>query len=351
MRLSKNQQYWLLHITGWYGFFILHELVFEDDFTSLGHLIFFYITPTFGVIITHIYRKRLLSHLHLKQSTLLPWKFITSGWLILTLIFVALDTTLIFLASNNFFGLAKQDIDDQTLPSWQELIKAVIWFSFLFSTPWFAVYHTYKFAQMAIQRAIEATRLKELLHEAELENLKSQLNPHFLFNSLNSIKALTINDPELAREAITKLSDLLRLSLMFGKLETVFVEREMEIVEDYLSLEKMRFGQRLNFKLDISNETNVVHIPPLTIQTLAENAIKHGISKRKSGGEIQIKTSIKENTLIIQVKNSGVLKIETSGIGLMNLQRRLKIMDSDSKFFIVQEDEVNVLATIYLKVK
>jgi hypothetical protein len=341
MNLSRNQQYWLLHIIGWYGFFTVNEFILNDEVTPLGHLIFISVNPTIGIIITHIYRKRLLSYLQSKQSPMLPWNFILSGWIVVTLIFGAINTTIALIIFDiNGHRLLKPDD-----------VKVLIWLSFLLSTPWFTVYHTYKFSQMAIQRAIEATRLKELLHEAELENLKSQLNPHFLFNALNSIKALTITDPEMARDAITKLSDLLRLSLMFGKLETVFLEREMEIVEDYLSLEKMRFGQRLNYTLDISKDTKEMQIPPLTIQTLAENAIKHGISERKQGGEIEIKTYIKEKALTIQVKNSGVLKMKSSGIGLTNLQRRLKIMDPNSKFSIVQEDEDHVLATIYLNVK
>lgn len=125
MNLSRNQQYWLLHIIGWYGFFTVNEFILNDEVTPLGHLIFISVNPTIGIIITHIYRKRLLSYLQSKQSPMLPWNFILSGWIVVTLIFGAINTTIALIIFDiNGHRLLKPDD-----------VKVLIWLSFLLSTP------------------------------------------------------------------------------------------------------------------------------------------------------------------------------------------------------------------------
>jgi two-component system LytT family sensor kinase len=117
--------------------------------------------------------------------------------------------------------------------------------------------------------------------DAQLKNLTAQLNPHFLFNSLNSIKALVVENPESARRAIDLLSDLLRTSLYGREDALISIKNELAMVKDYLELEKMRMEDRLEVDIEVDNELLAVQIPPLCIQTLVENSIKHGIDKQK----------------------------------------------------------------------
>ena len=203
--------------------------------------------------------------------------------------------------------------------------------SFRFTMPWFIFYHGIRFAELAIKNERDKLEAQMQLKIAELENLKSQLNPHFLFNALNSIRSLTLTDPNMARDAITKLSDLLRISLTYKDLQDIPFEEELNLVKDYLSLEKIRFEHRLNYSFDISKGIFKALVPPMSLQLLAENAVKHGIGKEKMGGEVIIFAYKLKGNLVFGVKNTGNLakhnqdKNKRQGIGLENLKRRLEL--------------------------
>jgi LytS/YehU family sensor histidine kinase len=181
--------------------------------------------------------------------------------------------------------------------------------------------------------------------------LKTQLNPHFLFNSLNGIRTLVDLDPENAKEAITKLSALLRGSLKMEKNKTVALQEEMNTVNDYLAIEKIRFDSRLNIILEISPATLKSNLPPMMIQTLVENGIKHGISSLKNGGIVFIKSFVRNQNTIIQITNSGQYNPNpiTSGLGIENTKERLRILfDDKACFSIINLDDKNVLTEITL---
>ena len=166
--------------------------------------------------------------------------------------------------------------------------------------------------------------------EAELRALKSQVNPHFIFNSLNSLRALIDEDPDRARKAVTQLANLLRYSLQSGLLETVPFEEELGIVNDYLALEQVRHEERLRLRLDIAPEALHLPIPPMLLQTLVENAVKYGISQRPEGGEISIVARNEGGTLRIEVSNPGEIKsldaAKSTGVGLHNAAERLRLI-------------------------
>ena len=203
--------------------------------------------------------------------------------------------------------------------------------SFRFTMPWFIFYHGIRFAELAIRNERDKLEAQMQLKIAELENLKSQLNPHFLFNALNSIRSLTLSDPKLARDATTKLSDLLRISLTYKDLQDIPFEEELNLVKDYLSLEKIRFEDRLNYNFEISKEVLKALVPPMSLQLLAENAVKHGIGNEKTGGEVTIFAHKCERNLVFGIKNTGSLiksnpdKNKRQGIGLENLKKRLEL--------------------------
>jgi LytS/YehU family sensor histidine kinase len=183
------------------------------------------------------------------------------------------------------------------------------------------------------------------LKEAELNKLKSQLNPHFMFNAMNSIRALIDENPQKAKEAVTQLSNILRQTLTLEKNKLISFNDEMTLVKDYLSLEKIRFEERLNFELHIDEASSQYKIPPMLLQTLVENAIKHGISKLTEGGIVIITTKQIENKkLQIEISNTGSYNPDEnplSGYGLENTRNRLAfVFADDASFLIANENDM-----------
>jgi sensor histidine kinase YesM len=215
---------------------------------------------------------------------------------------------------------------------------------------WNSVYFTFHFFQKSRQQELNNISLEASRNEIELKNLLSQLNPHFLFNSLNSIRALIDIEPKKAKDAVTILSSLLRKSLLIGKEELVPISVEIELVDNYLQLEKIRFEERLTVLWDIDKSLNEVLIPPFCIQTLVENAIKHGISNLVSGGEIIVRTFIEPNTLCIEVRNTGQFsEVRGTGIGIVNTQRRLDLQFKGKAQLKLTQTEKDVIARIEIK--
>ncbi|HEY9002757.1 MAG TPA: histidine kinase [Mucilaginibacter sp.] len=195
---------------------------------------------------------------------------------------------------------------------------------------WILAFHLYHYAMMQIRIAKENARLQVAAKEAQLNNLSAQLNPHFFFNSLNTIKALIVSDPQNARSAIDLLSELLRNSLYQRDNTLIPLNEEISLVNDYLELEKIRFEDRLCFQIDIDKDMETWPVLPLSIQTLAENAIKHGIAKSINGGIVKVEVKEVDSSLKITVQNPGVLKNEgVAGVGLQNLQNRLALQYGD----------------------
>lgn len=214
---------------------------------------------------------------------------------------------------------------------------------------WAAIYFAIKFIEKNRKTELEKLELKTALQEAELMILKNQVNPHFLFNALNNIRSLILIEPEKARKMVTHISDLLRYSIQFNSSEKVELSAEIEIVKDYLQLESIQFQDRLKYSFEIDPASEKIQIPPMAIQLLVENAIKHGLSIQKTGGEILIKTAVKESHLLIEVKNSGQLKTEQKreGIGLKNLVERMKILFGPfAEFKLENSSEEMVSATL-----
>ncbi len=204
---------------------------------------------------------------------------------------------------------------------------------------WFCVYFVYHTFERLRTMQVEQLRLAANVKEAELRALKSQVNPHFLFNSLNSLRALIDEDAPKAREAVTRLANMLRYSLQSGQLETVPFEDELRIVEDYLALEQIRHENRLQVRWTIAGDVLAVAVPPMLLQTLVENAVKYGISARREGGELRITARLEDAALHLRVTNPGDLAEpanpaaaragSSTGVGLRNASERLKLLFGD----------------------
>ena len=172
---------------------------------------------------------------------------------------------------------------------------------------WTIIYLSNHFIRKSRLEEIKNLQLQSSQTEIELQHLKTQLNPHFLFNALNSIRALVDMDPVLAKKSITQLSGVLRNSLLFDKRSTITIAEECHFIDDYLSLEKIRFEDRLEVKWEIDETLKSKTIPPLLLQTQVENAVKHGISAQKAGGTIRIRIQPLENSFCLEIRNTGKL--------------------------------------------
>lgn len=214
---------------------------------------------------------------------------------------------------------------------------------------WVIIYFMYKILQQKNAILREKLNIENLAKTTELELLKTQLNPHFLFNALNSIKALVTIDPEQSREAIVKLSELLRFTLQYEKERLIPVNDEMAEVRKYLELEQLRFGDRVAVQFNIDENTLSQTIPPAIVLTLAENAVKHGIAKQIKAGIIVVNTTITGEHLLVQLVNSGKYQpYDSKGIGLKHVVKRLEEVYYNKAFFEISNEGENVIATIQI---
>ena len=201
----------------------------------------------------------------------------------------------------------------------QAVLIIALWCALYFSA------HEFRKRRLA---EMEALRLQLVAQVAQFHALRSQLNPHFLFNCLNSVRELIDEDRDRAKHAVTRLSELLRYTLRADTVETVPLKEELTALEDYLALERIRFEERLRLRYEIAPEALAIRIPPMLLQTLAENGLKHGIAKLPAGGELSISAAVTGDNLHIEVTNSGTMA-ETNGstaIGLENARERLKLV-------------------------
>jgi hypothetical protein len=212
-----------------------------------------------------------------------------------------------------------------------------IFMTMILVTLWLLIYVVWHYMEKNRNDQVDKLKLESLVKELELKTIKSHINPHFIFNALNSIRALVDENPARARTAITELSNILRSSMHAEKLETVPLHKELDIVKDYLALEQMRFEERLQVTFEIDEDTLDQPVPPMMLQTLVENAIKHGISKQINGGAITIKSDFIGDHHEIAVVNTGQLngQVNGDGFGLKSTQDRLNLLYQDkAKFHI-----------------
>jgi two-component system LytT family sensor kinase len=193
------------------------------------------------------------------------------------------------------------------------------------------VYWTLVVARWAVEhyknQQLRASRLEAEVARAQLDALKMQLHPHFLFNTLNAISALMHRDVAAADRMLARLSELLRLALDAGSAEEVPLSRELEFLEKYLEIEKVRFGDRLSVDVSVAAEALEARVPNLLLQPLVENAVRHGVSKRREGGRVEIRAARQDGFLELSVSDDGAGLPEggpDERIGLSNTRRRLE---------------------------
>lgn len=197
-------------------------------------------------------------------------------------------------------------------------------------------------------RQFEEERARKLASEARLSSLESRVHPHFLFNTLNSISALIREDPARAERTVERLAALLRYSLDTGRRPLVPLRQELRVVRDYLEIEKTRFGDRLRFQIEVPEELEELQVPPMAVQTLVENSIKHAIAANRGGGEVAVSGRLENGMLVLDVMDDGPgfdLRALKEGHGLELLQERLETLFGDgSRLEIARRDNRMVVS-------
>ena len=286
---------------------------------------------------------------HFTRGFLCRWGWKELGWrrLIPRILFAAMGMALIWMVVGDgiVHGLMRVPLP-KGYSVWLVFVMNLFDGTFLYSA-WLCLYFFYHVFDRLNRSEIERFQLMTSVKEAELRALKSQVNPHFIFNSLNSLRALVDEDPARARKAVTQLANLLRYSLQSGQLETVPFEDELGIVNDYLALEQVRHEERLRLRLDISPDALLLPIPPMLLQTLVENAVKYGISQRAEGGEISITARNEGGALRIQVSNPGEIahgaRASSTGLGLHNAAERLRLIFGARATLRLRSDQPSVV--------
>lgn len=221
---------------------------------------------------------------------------------------------------------------------------------------WAVIYFGVHYFEGYREAQIEQLRLAVAAKDSELRVLLSQLNPHFIFNCLNSLRALITEDPGRAQSMVDELSSILRYSLKSGRVDRVPLKDEIDAISAYLKLELIRFEDRLRVSMDIDPASLAAEIPPMLLQTLVENGVKHGISRLAKGGEIRVVSRMVSNmgtrALRLQVINSGQVVVaagNTTQIGIDNARERLRILyGSGASLALRNMDAASVLAEVFL---
>lgn len=233
---------------------------------------------------------------------------------------------------------------------WQVLFGMMTYFFVVGIFYTIIYYRTYK------QKQLDEAELKILTRDAELKALKLQMNPHFLFNSLNAINALVTSDPALARKMMSRLSELLRCSLQSKDKLLIPLREELNIVHKYLDIEQVRFQDRMVYHEEIDPALLPRSFPAMLLQPLVENAVRHGIANNRDGGTIELRIKEQHERLVLTVENSSasplVKKTSANGTGLPNIRRRLDILYGQNYSWTIDDsDPLRYRVTIELPIE
>lgn len=347
MKWTVISRYWVFQVFGW-AIYALINIFFAglfDQLTSfmLIRLLFF---VEVGMFFSHLMRETI----HRAAILMKSLQYQVINFIMLTLVFAML-MALVQVPFEIICDLRTINVSERT--AFHLLFFKNFSTSSLLLFIWNSIYFMYHYVMKSRKQQMDTLQLEALVKELELNTIKAHINPHFIFNSLNSIRALIDENPFRARTAITELSNILRSSLSAEKSETVSFSEELKIVKDYLALENMRFEDRLKVEYNVEEETLTQQVPPMMLQTLVENAIKHGISKQVKGGMVKITSDIKGNYHELSVQNTGHLNggANKAGFGLSSTQDRLSLLyGSKAKFEIKQLNASLVEAKVLIPV-
>jgi hypothetical protein len=344
--MSRRYAYWICQLGGWTGYAVL-RLTLSSFFRAVSweRVAAYAVFVAAGVLYTHLYR-----HMARRQE----WTQMSLGQLAPRVLAATLAIALVLHGTMDVVGryVLELDLYEDIDSEIGVLLASVVngWFLLmLWSLIYFGVHYFWGYRQAEVDK----WKLEAQAETARLKALKLQLNPHFFFNSLNSVRALIAEDPDRAQRMVTRLARLLRSTLQADDMKTVPLEEELSTVRTYLELEKVRFEDRLRHQIEVDDEARSYPVPFMLVQTLVENGIKHGVSRCREGGVITVRATVRDGVLRIRVTNPGTLDTEESGgTGLANARERLRLLFGKKASLTVENaDADTVVATAEMPVQ
>ena len=334
---DKNRAFWILQSAGWAGYFVLRTLsgvANSFGFTFVLHTALLTATGYSMTMLMAAAFRRLI-----RLRPIITWATSIVLVLIASASFSAIETW-----SHATFvrpGLRPQGI---------EFFSAIL-LDFSLLAAWSALYYGINYYLILEKQTDQLLQLEHQASAAQLAMLRYQLNPHFLFNTLNSISSLIVtrrNDD--AEQMTSKLSSFLRSSLTCDPAGLVPLEEELALIEEYLDIEGVRFGNRLDVRIDCEPQAGAALIPSFLVQPLVENAIKHGVAQSREPVTVTIRATLENGLLCIAVENDtvpaeGAMSVGT-GVGLMNVRQRLKAVFGEAASLTTEAEGSTYVATI-----
>lgn len=331
-----TKAYWMCQVLGWLGYSAIGMAINLLNGAAPGplmasHAVF--VTASIGM--THLFRRQIRKRWPERPLPQI-WALLAGGVAAISVCQAAL-----IIGTNLLSG-----------GRWSPVAVIALWWGMAVATTGWTILYI-----RLVERRLSAQRedhLQLALREAQLHALEFQMSPHFLFNCLNSIRALVAIDPERAQDMLTRLANVLRSRLQQGRQHTVPLGAEAEVTADYLALECVRFADRLRQQMQIDPRAAACTVPPLLLQTLVENAVKHGVSRHSGPCDIDIRAAVKEGRLELEVENTGYLCAEDrpggTRVGLANVRERLHLLYGDEATLRLAElaGQARVRATVLL---
>jgi two-component system LytT family sensor kinase len=336
--MSKKSLYWICQLGGWL-FFVLSQSIFYklNDVLNFSLATSQFMLFVFGIVLSHLYRNFIVNSkwLRINTASVIPR-------VIIAIVILATVHEYAQYGVESLLNISGNKHRDNVV-----IVANIINLAFVYFF-WSLIYFLVFFIQNYKKAEIENLKWAASINEIELNKLKSQLNPHFIFNAMNSIRALVDENPVKSKDAITQLSNILRNTLQMGKNKVISFDEEMSVVMDYLALELTRYEERLKTFVKLDPQSRNFSVPPLMIQTLVENAIKHGISQLTYGGFVEITTKVANDFLYITIRNSGQLKESTeddTGFGIKNTLQRLQLLYNGAALLKISNESDTVVLT------
>jgi hypothetical protein len=341
----SSRDYWFCQSVGW-GTLTLFSVI-SSSFGSLHAALQFALAKLFvmasGLGLSHLWRSRLRREGWLVRPNGFPYARIGAGLLLLAIA----QTVCLLLSDKLFRGGAFFD-DTPAMLAFNVGLLVFMWLMI------FAVWTLCYAVALARRRAgrfeFEKLRLEVSVKDAELRALQAQVNPHFFFNSLNSIRALTYENADAAARAIGQLAGMMRYSLQAGQQPLLPLHEELAAVRSYLEMEKLRFDERLALHVEVGAELGATLLPPMVLQTLAENAVRHGVERSSGPCRIEIRARRVDGAVEVEVANQGRLAPDSSStrLGLSNARERLALQCGPGAGIALAESEGWVRACLRL---
>lgn len=340
----EGRDYWIYQCSGWGTLTVLSILSSAagswQSAVSFAYAKTLCMLAAFGM--SHLWRGVIKRRGWLHRNEAFPFAPIVAGVAVISVV----QSAVLFVADAVFRNSSLLEVPEE-IPL-MIVCVFLLWFAvFSFWTLWYAMVLS---RRRAVAFELEKLELELSMKDAELRALQAQVNPHFFFNSLNSIRALIYQDADGAAQAVGQLAGMMRHSLHAGQADTVPMHEELAAVSAYLAMEKLRFDERLQLSMNIESGLDAVRLPPMMLQTLVENAIKHGVEHSVGPCQVRIDARRYKGRVEIRVSNQGKLASNSSStrLGLANVGKRLALLFGPWASCKLTEENGWVIATVLL---